>query len=160
RQRAHDAYRLLRGIDNPTAASNRALWRLSRKALAAPEVRDALLTRAEAEVLAALQAFAEGRAFLGELGAFLETYGRRGGSSGMGRAGMACGYWTEDPLPVIRNLQAYLAEPDRDLEAELAAAAAERERRVAEARAALAGRAPSTRDRFELLLRAAQAGTA
>src|SRR5262245_38402371 len=75
RQRAHDAYRLLRGIDNPTAASNRALWRLSRKALAAPEVRDALLTRAEAEVLAALQAFAEGRAFLGELGAFLETYG-------------------------------------------------------------------------------------
>jgi phosphohistidine swiveling domain-containing protein len=61
---------------------------------------------------------------------------------------------------VIRNLREYLAEPDRDLEGELATLAAERERLVAEARARLTGQAPATRERFELLLRAAQAGTA
>jgi pyruvate,water dikinase len=57
---------------------------------------------------------------------------------------------------VLKNLKDFVAQPDRDLDAELAALAAERERLVAAARERLRGHPRPVVDRFEFLLAAAQ----
>lgn len=146
-----DAHRLLQGFDNKTLEIGRALWRLSRLARALPAVRQVLATRPAADVERALAQSAEGRLFLAEFRAFLSGYGRRSNLWDWGYPS-----WEEDPTPVIHNLKNYLQQPDRDLEAELAQAAAEREVAVAQARQALAGYPAPVVERFEQLLQAAQ----
>jgi pyruvate,water dikinase len=148
---AFDAYRLLQGFGNKTVEGGHALWRLSRRALASPPVRAALEERAAAEVPAALAPTAAGRAFLADLDRYLEAWGQRGE-----RWGWSPPSWIEDPTPVLKNLKDYAAQPDRDLEAELAGLAAERERLVAAARERLRGAPRPAVDRFEFLLAAAQ----
>ena len=64
--RVLEAYVLLQGFGNKTMDGGKALWELSRKALTSPEVRSALEENAAAEVPAALERSAEGRAFLVE----------------------------------------------------------------------------------------------
>jgi phosphohistidine swiveling domain-containing protein len=145
------AYRLLQGFDNKTLEADRALWQLSRRALAVPEVRRVLASGPAAGVAAALEACAGGPPFLGELRAFLRTYGERGDKWGLSHP-----YWIEDPSPAIENLRDYVAQPDRDPAAERAALAAERERLVARARARLRGRPRPVVQDFEFLLGAAQ----
>jgi pyruvate,water dikinase len=149
----YSAYRLLQGFDNMTLEVNRAIWALSRRALALADVR-AALERDAAGVLAALETTTAGRAFRADLQTFLDRYGRRGD-----RWGLANAYWIEDPAPVVESLKDYVAQPDRDPPAELAALAAERERLVAAARERLVGQPPATSARFERLLTAAQSGT-
>lgn len=148
---AFDAYRLLQGLENKTVTGGRALWKLSRRALAVPAVRTVLEERAASEVPAALEETPEGRAFLGELRAYLDAWGRRGDCWGWSYPS-----WIEDPTPVIKNLQDYVGQPERDLEAEMAAQVVERERLVAEARARLQGYPQPVVEQFEFLLRAAQ----
>src|SRR5688500_13720732 len=72
-ENAFGAYRLLQGFENKTVEGGLALWQLSRRALAIPAVRAVLEQRAAAEVLAALEETPEGRAFLGELRAYLDA---------------------------------------------------------------------------------------
>src|SRR5207249_1535735 len=55
------AFRLLQGFDNKTLEADRALWQLSRRALVAPEVREALATNAARQLPGALQRSATGR---------------------------------------------------------------------------------------------------
>jgi pyruvate,water dikinase len=57
---------------------------------------------------------------------------------------------------VIKNLKEYLAQPDRDLEAELKAQVAEREQLSAQTRERLKGYPQAAINRFEMLLKAAQ----
>ncbi|HEY3227868.1 MAG TPA: PEP-utilizing enzyme, partial [Roseiflexaceae bacterium] len=152
---ALSAYRLLQGFDNKTLEAGRALWRLSRQALEAPEVRAVLEQRAPAELPAALEPFPAGRAFLTALQDYLEAYGKRSNAY----FELANPAWIEEPTPVIKNLKDYVAQPDRDLEAERAVLAAERERCIAEARERLQGQPHEAINRFEFLLKAAQAGT-
>src|SRR5919199_2289500 len=125
---AFGAYRLLQGFENKTVEGGRALWRLSRRALAAPAVRKVLEEAAAADVIPALEGTEDGRAFLAGLRAYLDAWGRRGD-----RWGWSYPSWVEDPTPVIKNLKDYVTQPDRDLDAEMAAQVAERERLVAEA---------------------------
>lgn len=146
-----DAYRLLRGFDNKILRAARALWRLSRRALAVPAVRRTVEDHAAEHVLPALEAFPEGRAFLGELRAYLDEYGQRGESLSLDHPS-----WLEDPAPVLENLKGYMAQPDRDLEGEMAAPGEERERLVAEARRRLRGYPGPVGEEFEFLLTAAQ----
>ena len=148
---AFDAYRLLQGFENKTVEGGRALWQLSRRALAAPAVRAALEECAAADVPAALERTPEGLAFLADLGRYLAAWGQRGD-----RWGWSYPTWVEDPAPVLKNLQDFVAQPDRDLEAELATQAAERELLVAAARERLQGFPRPVVDRFEFLLAAAQ----
>ena len=148
---AFGAHRLLQGFDNQTVASGRALWRLSRQALASPVVRTVLEERAAGDVLAELDRTPEGRAFLAKLRGYLEEYGQRGEGWGWSHPS-----WLEEPTPVIKNLKDYVAQPDRDLEAEAAALVAERERLVAATRERLRGYPQAVRDQFEFLLQAAQ----
>src|SRR5262249_333635 len=150
---AFDAYRLLEGIDNKTLETNRALWSLSRKALASSPVREALEQNAPEAVPFMLERSTEGRVFLTGLRAFLDPYGHRGD-----KWSFATPRWAEDPSPVIRNLRDYLAQPDRDCDREVAALAAERERLVAEARARIQGYPQPVIDQFEVYLKAAQEG--
>lgn len=155
-ERAQEADRLLQGFDNKSLEADRELWRLSRAARATPHVREALTWCATHEVAPMLVLSEPGRAFLAELRAYLEVYGRRGDA----RAIIGAPSWIEDPAPVIKRLQEYVIQPDRDLAAELAALAAERERLLAEARERLSGRPQPAASQFELLLRAAQEAAA
>ena len=151
---AFQAYRLLQGFQNKTLESNQELWKLSRKVLADPTVRQVFETLAVSEIVPALEETAPGRAFLAELQAFLGAYGRRGDTWGLRPPG-----WIEDPTSVIRNLKEYVRQPDRDLDSERAALIEERERLVAETRERLAGYPGPVVEQFEGLLASAQFAT-
>ncbi|MGH8907116.1 MAG: PEP-utilizing enzyme [Egibacteraceae bacterium] len=151
---AFDAYRLLGGFSNTSMEMGQALWRLSRRARAVPDVRRALESEAPSEVMAALEASDEGRVFIEQLRAYLARYGERSEGS------MSCVSWIEDPTPVIGSLQSYVIQPD-DADPALAAqtAARDREEAIAAARARLAGYPKPVVEEFETWLRAAQTGT-
>src|SRR6185312_60318 len=95
------AYTLLQGFDNKTVEANRALWQLGRTARASDTARRILEEQAAAQVIPMLEASAEGRAFLADLHAYLETYGKRGNTWFM----LAETPWIDDPTPVIRTLK-------------------------------------------------------
>jgi rifampicin phosphotransferase len=148
---AFDAYKLLEGFENKTVESGRALWQLSRRALAVPAGRRVLEENAAAAVPAELAKTPEGRALWAEFQAYLQEYGQRGD-----RWGWSYPSWIEDPTPAIKNLRDYVAQPDRDLPAEWAAQVAERERLVAETRERLRQYPQPVIAHFEFLLEAAQ----
>ncbi len=146
-----DAHRLLQGFDNKTLEIGRALWALSRRAQAEPTVAHIITSRPATEVWAALAAAPAGQEFLTALRAFLRAYGGRSNLWDWGYPS-----WEDNPTPVINNLKNYLGQPDRDLLAELAQAAAEREAAIAAARQALRDYPGPVRETFEKLLKAAQ----
>ena len=155
RETTFDAYRLLQGFGNKTVDSGHALWALSREALANPNVRQVIESNEAAAVPAALEASEEGRAFLGKLRAYLEEYGQRSDVF----AELGSYHWIEDPTTPINNLKDYITQPDRDLRADLAALADERERLIGEARERIKSYPEAAKGEFEFLLKAAQAGT-
>jgi phosphohistidine swiveling domain-containing protein len=148
---ALDAYRLLEGFDDKTVESGQALWALSRRALADPELRRLVLELPTPAVLPALDARESTRPFAAALRAYLDEFGQRGESISPESPS-----WIEDPTPVIAGLRGYMAQPDRDLQAERARLAAERTRLVAEARQRLTGYPGPVVQEFEFLLKAAQ----
>jgi pyruvate,water dikinase len=150
---ALDAYRLLQGFSNRTVEGNQALWELSRKALTSSQVGRVLEQNEPAQVPAALEQSAEGRAFLNELGDYLEEYGQR--SDIFGELSQA--NWIENPATPIKNLQDFLIQPDRDLGDEMMTLAVEREQLIADARARLKEYSRPVVKQFEFLLKAAQA---
>ncbi|HEU5100696.1 MAG TPA: PEP-utilizing enzyme, partial [Roseiflexaceae bacterium] len=152
---ALDAYRLLQGFDNKSLETDRALWQLSHKAGALPWVREALASHADHAVLAALEQHEQGRAFLADMRAFLEEYGRRADKFAM----IGVPSWIENPTPVIRNIKDYIAQPDRDLAADMARLAETREQLLAEARERLQGYPQPVVGQFAFFLKAAQEAT-
>lgn len=147
-------YALMEGFPNLTIEIGQALWRLSRRAQADPDVAAIITHTDPAQVRAALQQTAAGRAFDAELAAFLAHYGRRSDTWGITRP-----TWQEDPSSAIRTLADYIAQPDLDLERELAETAARREARLADVRRRLQGYPQPVVEQFEFLLKAAQIGT-
>jgi phosphohistidine swiveling domain-containing protein len=148
------AYTLLQGEHTLITETGLALWRLSRQALQIPEVRRVLEEEASADVIPALEQTEEGRAFLADLRAYLETYGKRSSSALVFDEVT----WLEDPTPVITMLKDYVGQPDRDLEAEQEEQRAERERAIADAREQLSTYPEQVRGQFEFLLDAALQG--
>jgi pyruvate,water dikinase len=149
-----DAYRLLQGFPNKTMETGQALWQLSRRLPASPVVLAAFAGLPAAEVIPALERSPEGRAFLADLRAYLDAYGRRGDSWSLDTPS-----WIEDPRPVITSLKEYITQPDRPLLDELAVAAEEREALITTARARLQGYPRPVLHEFEFLLKAAQVAT-
>ena len=147
-----EAYQLLRGFDNKTLEAARALWRLSRAALASPGARRILEETATSGVIAALEESPGGRPFLGKVQEFLKEYGQLSEKPFQ----LYAPGWIEDPTPVIKNLKDYITQPDRDQEAELSTLAVEREGLVAQARQRLEGHPQAVVEEFEFLLKAAQ----
>ena len=149
-----DSYRLVEGLPNMTVEVGQALWRLSRVALASRDVRDVLTSRPAAEVPAALYASAAGRAFLADLEAYVDEYGRRAD-----KWTILAPSWTEDPTPVIERLQDFIRRPESDAPAVTTqSAAVARERAIAEARDGLRDYPAQIAGQFEGMLAAAQAG--
>ncbi|HNT23672.1 MAG TPA: PEP-utilizing enzyme [Anaerolineales bacterium] len=148
---ALDAHRLLQGFDNKTLEIGRALWRLSRDANDVEDVRKALLELPAGEVIPVLQQSVNGVYFLARFYSFLQAYGRRSDLWDWGYPS-----WEEDPTPLLNNLKNYLAQPERDLESELAEAAQQREAAISRARQELDYYPQPVRERFETLLKAAQ----
>ena len=146
-----DAYRLLQGFDNKTIEGGRALWQLSRQALRVAPVREVLDHVPAEAVITALEASLAGQSFLVRLREYLDAWGQRGD-----RWGWSFPSWIEDPTPVLETLKDYVHQPDRDLEAEMAAQVTEREHLVGRAREQLRGALPEVVQRFEYLLQAAQ----
>jgi pyruvate,water dikinase len=147
-----EVFRLLQGFDNLTLQADRALWRLSRQARAVPAVRRIVEQQPATGMIPALEGSVDGRAFLAALRAYLHEYGRRG----IMYNDLDHPSWIEDPTPALQFVKQYLARPDHDPEAALAALAAEREQAVAVARRRLQGYPAPVVAHFEVLLRAAQ----
>ena len=147
-----DALRLTQGFDNKILEGDRALWRLSRAALATPEVVAIISGQAASVVMTALEKSAESQYFLTDLRSWLAQYGQRLNSA------FAFGEpsWIEDPTPAIEYLQAYLAQPEPRPEMDPARLTAGRESAVAEARAKLGGYPQPVVTHFETLLKSAQ----
>jgi rifampicin phosphotransferase len=149
-----EAYRLVQGFESKTVETTRALWQLSRKALTMPAVQAILQAEERGRVLAALEEVEEGQLFLAELQRYLQEYGQRSE-----KWVISSPSWIEDPAPVIESLREYMRQPERALTAELATQALAREESVTAARQALKDHPQATIDRFEFLLKAAQAGS-
>ena len=150
-----DALRLTQGLNNKTVEGDRALWQLSRTARAMPEVLTILEENEAEAVIAALKKSDEGRQFLVELRDWLKQYGQRMNTV----FAFLEPSWVQDPTPVIRNLQAYVKQSESQSEMDKTTLAAEREQAVAEARSKIAAYPQPVRDRFEMLLQAAQTAT-
>lgn len=148
-----DAYRLLRGFDNKILQASRELWQLSRLALTLPQVHAALIGDAD-DLIAQLGRSNEGRTFLAKLRSFLNEYGQRGEGLNLARPS-----WIENLAPVIESLRSMMAQPDRDLSAEMLGWTMERERLVKEALQTLCGYPQPVQDEFAFLLAAAQDAT-
>jgi phosphohistidine swiveling domain-containing protein len=153
-EHALDAYRLMQGFENKTVEIGRAMWRLSRQALASADVRASFETLSAKEVIPALSQSGDGRAFLDELQKFLETYGQRGE-----KLGVSYPSWIEDPTPVVQNIQEYVSQPEMDFDAETARLAAEREQAIAEALETIESYPQPVIDQFEAMLTHAQQAT-
>lgn len=151
---ALDATALLAGEDNLSLEVGRQMHALSRSAMGSPTVRDVLERTASADVRGALEQSQEGRAFLVELDAFLDRWGKRADMF----MHVSRPSWIEDPTPVISTLRDHLTRPDRDLAAELAVRGVHADRLADEAREKLAAYPQEVRDQFEFLLDAGRKG--
>lgn len=149
-----DSQKLLQGIDNSFLAGDRALWTLSRKAAAQPEVEAILLDADLKAIPQALAATETGRGFWAEMEDFLSEYGRRGQQSD----GFREESWIENPSTALLLLRSWLRHPDHSPVEQQERLAAEREAAVAASRSRLAGRDEAIRSRFEHLLATAQMG--
>ena len=72
-----EAYQTLQGFHTRSVDASRGLWALSRTAKASPALRELFATMEPSEVLAALDATDEGRAFHAELDDYLFEFGWR-----------------------------------------------------------------------------------
>jgi pyruvate,water dikinase len=141
------AYHLLEGFESKPLQRDRALWQLSRQALKADDVRRVLTSVPASEVHAALEDSDAGRVFLAQLRTFLDEYGYAGTPP-----------WKDDPAPVFGMLREYVQQPERDMQEELSAVVAERERYEARCREQLQRYPAAAQEQFEFLLEAARQG--
>ena len=151
----YGAFRLLQGFDNLSLVADRALYALSRRALASDSVRGILETVAADRVVEELAESDDGQAFLAELDAFLAEHGRRSSLY----VTVSAPSWIEDPTPLITVLQDAVTQPERDPLARLAELAEEREQLTADARTRLEEFPSAVREQFEFLLSAARQGS-
>ena len=146
-----DVYALLTEVENRTVKSSWALWELSRQALADTVVRQIVEVNPSEEVIDKLSESPKAQTFLNNLNVYLQVYGQR-----IDKLYVSFPAWNEEPAPVIRNLKMYMAQPDRNLIAEMDEIVAGRERGVAAARERLATFPNPVVEQFEFLLTAAQ----
>lgn len=143
-------YRLLWGFPNKTLEADRALRDLATRSRRSEDVREAFLRPPE-RVLDGLGRSGEGRAFRASLDDFLDTYGYRSMGTDLSEPS-----WREDPTFPLLMVKAHLQSVPKDLEAEAAALARQREEGVADVLRRI-GPDDDLRQRFETLLGQCQA---
>jgi pyruvate,water dikinase len=145
------AYRLLQGFDSKSIEAGRGLWALSRTAKADPAIAATVASTPSNALHAKLGETDGGRAFLKDVDAFLQVFGKRSDTV----QEFAPPSWVDDPTPLYDNLKAYVQQ-DEDPSVTHRRLGEERERLIAEARATLKGKPEDVRHQFEALLAAAQ----
>ena len=145
-----DPYRLLAGYPNKTLEADLALRDLAAGARRSEEVREAFL-RPPDRVLDALAFSAPGMVFRQGLDAFLDTYGYRSLGTDISDPS-----WREDPTFALLMLNGHIHGRPKDLEAEAAALAVDREERVAGVLRRI-GPNDDLRGRFQTILAQCQA---
>jgi rifampicin phosphotransferase len=146
------ALRLVQGYGNKSVEAGARLWQLSSLAGSITEVRETLLSLADAPAGKQLATLAEKPAaqpFLEEFQAFLDVFGWRSGLFEF-----SAPTWCEDPAVPLDQVRAFLAMPNYDFTAERRKQSEERERYVAETMAALE---PDQRQRLQDAIDAAVA---
>jgi len=142
-----EPYQLLAGFDTRALDTHRGLWRLSRIIRRSAALTCLLTETPPSGGVLALKSSDEGRAFLGELHAYMEEYGWRVDAI----LELAEPTWREDLTVPLNALRGLMALPDaEDPDVRLRRIVERRERLLAEARAHLAGD-PDRLARFEVL---------
>jgi phosphohistidine swiveling domain-containing protein len=148
----NEAWQLMQGVETKSVETSKGLWRLSRAIKAHPLLARIFEGGSPDDIMAALEKFSEGRAFLTELRAFLEDYGWR--SDGIYE--IADATWREEPSIPLNTIQGYLGlSDDNDPARTLARAIERRDELVLKAHKALAGDSAKLR-RFDELMKAAK----
>ena len=148
------AYELLAGFPNKTMEGNLGLWRLGKRAAAEPTLRALIEETTPGQLREALTKAPQGRSLWGELVEYLREFGERNANLYLDAP-----TWIEDPTPALQALRDGVLSPERDLVEEFAALSVQREARLVEVRATLAGFPSAVVAEFEALLRAAQVAT-
>jgi phosphohistidine swiveling domain-containing protein len=147
-----ESYETLHGFHTTSVDAGQGLWSLSRTVLASPTLREVFETTEPADLVAALDASAEGRALRSQLDEFLFEYGWRHDAV----YDLADVPWREDPsipLASIKNMMEL--DESHDPEAIYRRKVARREELLAAARAKLADD-PATLANFDELYEAAR----
>lgn len=145
------AYELLSGFTNKTIEGNQIIWQLSRKALASPIVQEVLTKNIASDVTNKLAESVEGQTFLADLNHYLQEYGTQSD-----KPLLSSPSWLENPVPVIKNLQNYITQPDQDIIGEMEKATILREQQITKAYEALECYPQPVINQFEKFLKAAQ----
>ena len=103
-----ESYQTLQGFHTRSVDVQRGLWDLSRTAKASPALRELFLTKTPAEVLEALDATDEGRAFRSKLDEFLFEFGWRSDAV----YDLADIPWREDPSIPLASVGALMELDD------------------------------------------------
>lgn len=127
--------KFLQGYETKISETDRALWALAADARSCG-AQALFSANAPTELDKALRNDAGGRRWLQKLSGFLDHYGYRTA----GTADVALPSWTEDPTPVLSTVAEFLRQEPHDFDAAHAAAVAERETAIDEARSKLARR--------------------
>jgi pyruvate,water dikinase len=144
-------HQLLQIQETYALRSNRQLWRVSRQLYKDPASRERVLNSSANELLA-LRETAAGQPLWASLSAYLAEYGKQSESMFSLRSPA----WVEDPTPVLLNLKALLAQPERDLDAELRQKQQTHWELIASVRAQLASYPEPVVRQFERLLEQGQ----
>ncbi|HEY7269641.1 MAG TPA: hypothetical protein VH951_07425, partial [Dehalococcoidia bacterium] len=139
------AMTMIQGHDNESASAGAGLSRLAVLAATSPELAAALRENR----FDGLEALPGGDAFVRELRAYLDEYGRRAVTWGE----IHIPTWAEDPEVPLKLIGRYLADPSRAPEAALKRAQEQRDAAIAETEAQLK---PDKLERFRALLKASQ----
>ena len=100
----NEAWQLLQGYETKSVETSKGLWRLSRLVKSGHMLASVFEGGSPTSILAALENFGEGRAFLAELRRFLDDFGWR--SDGIYEIGDAT--WREDLAIPLNTIQGYL----------------------------------------------------
>jgi phosphohistidine swiveling domain-containing protein len=148
----NEAWQLMQGYPTRSWESLLGLWKLSRGVKASPTLTKIFDEVDPAQMLDALQASDDGRAFARDFRAYLEDFGWR--SDGIYEVAEAT--WREDPVIPLNTIQGYMRlGEDSDPQVSLDQAAQRREELTQKARAKLASD-PDKLRRFDALVEAAK----
>jgi pyruvate,water dikinase len=148
----NEAWQLIQGYENRSVDASKGLWRLAQVVKASPALLKVFEDQDPRALLGVLEAFDEGRAFLVELGQYLEEFGWR--SDGIYEVGDPT--WREQPVIPLNTIQGYLRlSEDHNPELALANARQRRDELTEKVRARLTNDSEKLR-RFDALMDAAR----
>lgn len=149
-----EAYKLTQGADNTSLVAGRALWELSRKVKADPELNMLISQTDAAHVMGMLAHSEKGNAFIPEIEKFLRSYGMRSDTV----IEMSDPSWVEEPRTAIELLKNYLSDSAVDPDVHWQEMIAERDRLIAESREKISSYPDAVKGQFEMLLNGGQQG--